>query len=261
MFSALFQYRGFILGSVRREFEARYRNSLFGVFWSLITPLATIVIYVVIFSSLMKARLDGVSSEFAYGIYICAGVLTWGLFTEIINRSQNVFLENANMLKKLSFPRICLPVIVVSSSFLNFLIVLLVFLLFLAVSGSFPGPELIALIPLLMLQVFLATGLGVALGVVNVFFRDVAPFTGILLQLWFWFTPIVYPITILPAWVRELVMLNPMTSVVAGYHNIFVYGRWPDWGALITPVVITLLICLGSALLYSKRAGEMVDEL
>ena len=113
MILAIWAYRGFLLGSVRREFESRYRNSLLGAAWTVINPLTMIVVYTVIFSRIMQAKLPGVDSAFGYSIYLCVGVLTWGLFTEIVSRLQSVFLENANLLKKISFPRFCLPVIVV----------------------------------------------------------------------------------------------------------------------------------------------------
>ncbi|WP_291371604.1 ABC transporter permease, partial [Acinetobacter sp. UBA5934] len=109
----LWGYRGFIYGSVKREFQSKYRNSLLGGAWTFLNPLAMIVVYTVIFSQVMKAKLPGIESGFAYSIYLCAGVLTWGLFAEIVGRGQNIFLENANLLKKISFPRMCLPIITV----------------------------------------------------------------------------------------------------------------------------------------------------
>ena len=123
MLRSLWAYRGFVLGSVKREFQSKYRNSLLGMGWSVINPLAMIVVYTVIFSQVMKAKLPGLDTTFAYSIYLCSGVLTWGLFSEMMTRSQNLFLDNANLLKKINFPRIILPIVVVFSSVLNFSIV------------------------------------------------------------------------------------------------------------------------------------------
>ena len=106
-------YRGFVLGIVKREFQSKYRNSLLGAAWNIIKPLAMIVVYTVIFAQVMRAKLPGVDSTFAYSIYLCAGVLTWGLFVEMVGRGQTMFLDNANLLKKISFPRITLPIVVV----------------------------------------------------------------------------------------------------------------------------------------------------
>src|SRR5690606_12129936 len=141
--------RAFIFGSVKREFQSKYQNSLLGAAWTVLNPLAMIIVYTVIFSQVMRARLPGVESSFAYSIYLCAGVLTWGLFAEIVGRSQNVFLDNANLLKKLSFPRLCLPVTVVFNALLNFAIIFGLFTAFLLLSGNFPGLPFLALVPLL----------------------------------------------------------------------------------------------------------------
>ena len=118
IFRVFWNYRGFILGSVKREFQTKYQNSLLGAAWNVINPLAMIIVYTVIFSQVMKARMEGVDSTFGFGIYLCAGILTWGLFAEITGRSQNIFIENANLLKKMNFPRLCLPVIVVLGALL-----------------------------------------------------------------------------------------------------------------------------------------------
>src|SRR5690606_23643472 len=150
-----------------------------------LNPLAMIVVYTVIFSQVMRSRLPGVDSTFAYSIFLCAGLLTWGMFAEITGRAQNIFIENANLLKKLTFPRLCLPVIVVATAALKFLIIFGIFTSFLVVTGNFPGMVFVALIPLLLLLGVVAIGLGVVLGVLNVFFRDVGQFYGILLQFWF----------------------------------------------------------------------------
>src|SRR5690606_2441666 len=115
-------------------------------------------------------------SNFGYSIYLCSGILAWGLFAEITSRSQNVFLEHANLLKKLSFPRLCLPITIVITALLNFGIIFSLFLLFLLVSGNFPGWVVIATVPMLVLHVGFAIGLGMVIGVLNVFFRDVGQF-------------------------------------------------------------------------------------
>ena len=139
MFAALWGYRGFIFESVKREFQSQYTNALLGAVWTIIKPLSMIVVYTVIFSQIMRAKLPGVDTKFAYSIYLCAGVLTWGLFTETVSRLQNIFLDQANLLKKINFPRLCLPVIVVTNALVNFLIIFGLFTLFLIFSGLFPG--------------------------------------------------------------------------------------------------------------------------
>ncbi|WP_275546420.1 MULTISPECIES: ABC transporter permease [unclassified Pseudomonas] len=261
MARAVWSYRGFVLGSVKREFQTRYRNSLLGALWTVLNPLSMIIVYTVIFSQVMQARLPGVEHSLAYGIYLCAGIIAWGFFAEVIGRSQSVFLEHANLIKKLSFPRICLPLIVVLNASVNFAIIFALFLCFLLLTQTFPGFALLAVLPVLLVQVTFSIGLGITLGVLNVFFRDVGQFTGILLQFWFWFTPIVYPASILPEAVRPVLDLNPMMPVITAYQGIFVYGRWPDWGSLLPITLVSVALCALALQLFRKRSGEMVDEL
>ncbi len=261
MAQAVWNYRGFVLGSVKREFQTRYRNSLLGAAWTILNPLSMIIVYTVIFSQLMKARLPGVENSLAYGIYLCAGILAWGFFAEVIGRSQSVFLEHANLIKKLSFPRICLPLIVVLNAGVNFAIIFALFLGFLLVTQSFPGWAVLGVIPVLLIQIAFSIGLGIILGVLNVFFRDVGQFVGIFLQFWFWFTPIVYPLSILPEGIQPLIDANPLAPLIAAYQGIFVYGHWPDWSALWPTALLAVALCLLGMRLFRKRSGEMVDEL
>lgn len=257
----LWGYRGFVLGSVKRELQSKYRNSLLGASWLIISPLSMIIVYTVIFSQVMQSRLDEVDSSFGYSIYLCSGMLTWGLFSEILMRGQNVFIEHANLLKKLSFPKSCLPVIVVINAFLNFSIVFSLFTAFLTISGNFPGLVWFAVFPVLLVQVFFAISLSVVLGVLNVFFRDIGHFFNIFLQFWFWFTPIIYPASILPEYVESFLVFNPMAPLVRAYQSILVYGHWPDWISLIPVAIIASILCALGMYIFRRHVGEMVDEL
>ena len=208
----------------------------------------------------MKAKLPGVDSTIAYSIYLCAGLLTWGLFAEIVGRAQNIFLEHANLMKKLSFPRMTLPVIVVLSAGLNFAIIFGLFLLFLLVTGNFPNWLILGTIPVLAVQVAFSVGLGITLGVLNVFFRDVGQFFGIFTQFWFWLTPIVYPASILPEEARHPAWLEPHGANDRGLPG---HLRWWPMAGLAEspmPVVVAALLRAFPAPV-PQGAGEMVDEL
>ncbi|QWD92043.1 ABC transporter permease [Polynucleobacter asymbioticus] len=261
MLQDIWNYRGFILGSVTRDFQLKYRNSLLGAVWSVLTPLAMILVYTVIFSGVMKAQLPGVDNPFAYSIYLCAGILTWGLFSEIVSRSQTVFLENANLLKKVSFPRICLPVAVVLNALLNFVIAFGLFTGFLILTGNFPGLSYLALIPLLILQIFFSISLGVVVGILNVFFRDAGQLMAIVLQFWFWLTPIVYSRSILGESAQHFIAFNPLADLVAAYQGILVLNQFPDWISLTPLLLLSVALFMVSMRLFRRRASEMVDEL
>ena len=258
---SVWTYRGFVFGNVKREFQAKYRNSILGAGWAVLHPLALILVYTVVFAQLMRARVPGVDSPFAYSIYLCAGILTWTLFAEIVGRGQNVFIENANLLKKLNFPRACLPVIVVLNALVNFAIVFGLFTLFLVLTGSFPGVVYVAVLPLLAVHIAFALGLSVTLGVLNVFFRDVGQFFTIFLQFWFWLTPLVYAATVLPQSVRPWMAYNPLATLASGYQRVIVNGEWPQWETLWPVALAAGALCLLGLHLFQKHSAEMVDEL
>lgn len=262
MLRALWAYRGFVWSSVVREFHSKYRESLFGAFWSMANPLAMIFIYTVVFGQLMRPTLPGhEKTGFAFSIYLCAGVITWGLFAEVLGRLNNVFLEHGNLLKKSNFPRICLPAIVALSGLINFGIVFALYLVFLALIGHWPGWSLWAMVPLLALQLLFAIGLGIFLGTLNVFFRDVGQLTGIALQFWFWLTPIVYTFSGLPSEARELLKHNPMQSLMNAYQQLFLERTTPDFTELWPLASLTVFFLVMSAYFFQARVGELVDEL
>jgi lipopolysaccharide transport system permease protein len=261
MLRGIWSYRGFIFASVKREFQAKYGNAVLGAAWTILNPLAMILVYTIIFSQVMHSRLPGVDTAFGYSIYLCAGILTWGLFAEITARGQTMFLDNANLIKKINFPRICLPLIVVVSACVNFLIIFALFTVFLILSGNFPGWVFLAILPVLFLQIIFAIGLAMILGILNVFFRDVGQFFGIFIQFWFWLTPIVYPVNILPESIRGFLLYNPMAQIIGAYQTILVNGEIPQWNGLLPVLFLSVLLCLAGMALFRRRAGEMVDEL
>jgi len=262
LLSSIWQYRQFIYSCVKREFQARYKGSLFGAAWAVLQQMAIIFVYTVIFSQIMKSKLEGMTEvPYAYSMYLCSGVLTWGLFTETLTRCVNVFFEHANLMKKVFFPRICLPVINTLSSFVNFIISFSLFLLFLIIIGKFPWSIFWSFLVILFVQTVFSVTLGVGLGVLNVFFRDIGQFLAVVLQFWFWFTPVVYPQSIVPNSVRWLMKLNPMYHIIMGYQNVFVYNKLPNFKWLGAVLVLSVILGIWALHLYRKHVGELVDEL
>jgi len=259
--SAVYANRDFIFASIRREFEIRYRNSLLGAMWTVLNPLALIVIYTVIFSKIMQARLPGLDGPYAYSIYLCTGILFWGVFSEIALRAQGIFLEQANLLKKINFPRLCLPLVVVGSGLINFAIMFALFLAVLVALEALPGWELLGLIPVLGITVWLAIALGVSLGILNVFFRDIGHFFGVVLQFWFWLTPIVYPASILPEQAQGVLLFNPLAHCIAAAHTVILDHTMPPWRPLLGVALVAALLSMLAVRLYLQHGADMQDEL
>lgn len=262
MVRAMWAFRGFVISSVLREFNGKYRESMLGSLWAVANPLVMITVYAVVFGQLMRPTLAGQENRpFAFSIYLCAGVITWNLFAEMLGRLNNVFLDYGNLIKKASFPRICLPMIVALSALLNFTIVFGLYLLFLGMVGQWPGLPALAVLPLLVLQVLFALGLGILLGTLNVFFRDVGQLTGVILQFWFWLTPIIYTVSSLPVMAQKLISFNPLSPMIGAYQTIFLMRQWPDWASLWPLTLLTFILLFLGGRFFLSRAGEMVDEL
>jgi lipopolysaccharide transport system permease protein len=261
MTKALWRYRGFVIGTVVREFQLRYRGSALGFLWNLIQPLGTVFIFTVVFAQIMQARLPGVNDVYGYGVFLCSGMFVWGMFGEIVQRGLNMFIDFGNMLKKSSFPRSSVPVIIVLSALLNFAMTFGIFLLFLVIIGRFPGFIAFAAVPVIVVFLLLAVGLAVLLGTLNVFLRDIGQAIVIALQFWFWLTPIVYPEKALPDFARGWLEFNPAAPLIAAMHAIFVDARMPDWSTFTLPIACGAGALLLAALTFRAYSGELVDEL
>ncbi len=264
MFRSLWQYRHFVTSSIYNELFAQFARSKLGGLWIIINPLSQVLIYALILSNILAAKLPGIDNKYAYAIYLMAGLLAWNLFSEIIGRCLNLFIAQANIMKKMSFPRITLPTIVVGSCMLNNVLLFISMLGIFAILGHQFTLAMLWLIPLTLIVVILALGIGLILGVMNVFVRDIGQAFAVILQVWFWFTPIVYPITIIPESYRHLMQLNPMYSLVDAYHQILVYNQAPQLPQLQSLGIVTTIACvlvLIGLLLFRRASAEMVDVL
>lgn len=259
--SRLWAYRGFIFATVGRDFSLRYRNSILGAVWVVVNPLAMILVYTLIFSRVMQARLPGVESPFAYSIFLMSGLLPWGLFSDLVARGPYLFLEQANLLKKMQLPKLSFLIVLLCNAIINFLIIETLFVVFLMWVGQFPGWPFLALIPLLILQLWFSAALLLILALLNVFFRDIVPITNIALQFGFWLTPIVYAASMIPPRFQVFLHLNPLANLFEAYHTIFVGHDWPDWSSLWSVALFTLLLTGLAYHLFQARSSEMIDQL
>ena len=165
MLRALWAYRGFILSSISNEFVSRFARSKLGGLWAVIHPLLQVAIFALILSNLLAAKLPGIDDKDGYALYLMAGTLGWNLFSEIITRSLTLFIDHANLMKKVRFPKITLPAIVVGSTLFNNVLLLLSILLIFKLLGHTPPNTIIWVPPLMGLMALFATGLGLLLGI------------------------------------------------------------------------------------------------
>lgn len=261
MLTDLWRHRAFITNLVRRDFQIPTARAAWGSAWLVIQPTAQILIFTVVFAGVLRAKLPGATDSFSYGFYVCSGIITWNYFSELITRGQTLFLEHADLLKSMNFPHATLPAAMLLRAIVNFLIVAGVFLLVLAVLGRWPGWPLLAGIPLFLLLTMLGLGLGILTGTLNVFFRDVGQAMNIVLQFWFWLTPIVYPLSIIPEFVREIMAWNPLLHVIGGYQQIVVARAAPDWSALLPIFGLVLALDLAAWAVFRSLSQDVAEAL
>lgn len=254
-------FRGFIIASVRRDFASRYLGTQLGFFWAIAQPLTTILIYTLVFAEIMKPSLPGHDAKFAYSIYLCAGILIWQLFADLLSRSVGVFVHNAGLLKKANLPKLALPIIVALSGLSNFAVVAALFLVFLVATGNFPTHSILAMLPVIMVVVALALGIGLLLGTINVFYRDIEQSTMMVLQFWFWLTPIVYPGRALPSFFASILQWNPMWPIVNFTQTIFLENQVPAIASLAYPACVAAGLFAIGLVAFRRLSGEIVDEL
>jgi lipopolysaccharide transport system permease protein len=244
---------------VRRDFQGRYAGSVLGFVWSFIQPLWQLVLFSFVFSTVMKISLVGERTE-NFGIFLFAGLLPWMAVQETVLRGSTAITDNAALVKKLRFPAGVLVLAVALAALLHEAIALAVFLIVLAPLGELSWTNLPLLLLAVPLQLALALGVGLLLAGINVFFRDVAQLLGMVLQAWFYFTPIVYPLALVPERFQPLLELNPLTPLVSLYREALLGNRFqvPEGTAFLAVTGLATLAAGGW--LFRRLAPGFSDQ-
>lgn len=261
MLRAVWAYRYFILSSIKNELRLRFIRSKLGVLWMIIHPLMQVLIFATILSEVLAAKLPGIDNKYAYALYLMAGTLCWSMFSETIGRSVSLFVDSGNLMKKMAFPRICLPLIAGGTMLVNNLLLLVAIFIVFAVLGHFPDAQAFWLPALMLLTLTFAMSIGLLLGVLNVFMRDIGQVVPVVLQALFWLTPIVYHIRILPEAAQRVFKLNPLFPLVSSYQNVLVFNKPPVWADLIWMIIATFVLGLAALVVFRRASPELVDAL
>jgi lipopolysaccharide transport system permease protein len=259
--NSVWRYRYFIRNWVSRDLLNRASNSQHGLVWMVLNPLIMTLIYVFAFSSLMGSTVTGGKGSLSYPLYITTGVMAWGLFSDLVFRGMGVFAQNAALMSRISFPRIILPIAMMLSAMITSLISYLIVMFLYLVFGNEPTWHILWLPVLIFITASLAIGIGTTLGVFVIYFPDLAKIVPIVMQGFFWLTPIVYTVESLKSPMREVVQFNPLLPVIQAFHNIFVYHRNPPLMGLLSILGIAVLVQLLAAFLFFKARKEIVDVL
>ncbi len=244
----VWRHRELLLFMAWRDVQLRYRQTALGVGWAVLQPLLTAIVFAVFFG-----RLGGIPSDgLPYPIFALAGLIPWQLFAFALLQSSTSLVDNQNMLRKVYFPRVIVPIASVGAGVLDFLVSFLLLAAAMAWYGFSPTWRMLALGPLVLLTLVTALGVGLWLATLNVRYRDIrytVPFLG---QLWLLATPVAYPASIVPERWRPVMGLNPMAGVVEGFRWALLGAGQVSGGLLAVSSVVASLL-LVSGLLYFRR--------
>jgi lipopolysaccharide transport system permease protein len=237
-----------------RDIKVRYKQTALGVAWAVLQPLLSMVVFSLFFGRM--ARVD--SEGFPYPVFNLAGLVPWTFFAFGLNEAANSLVGSRNLITKVYFPRLAMPLSVVLAGFVDFAIA---FVLLLAVMGWYhivPGVHALFVLPLVLLAFTTSLGVGLWLAALNVQYRDVRYVVPFLTQLWMFATPIVYSSTIVPGRLRTVYGLNPMVGVVDGFRAALLGARAP--GATIALSALTALLIAASGAVYFRRMERTFSD-
>ncbi len=255
----LFRCRGLIETLVVRELKARYRGSVLGFFWSFVNPLLLLLVYSFVFSVVLPGFRGDLEP---YALFLFCGLLPWTWFSSALLESSNALIMNGNLINKVQFPAEVLPIVAVLSNMVHFFLALPVlggFLLF--YSAPLRLAELVWFPVVILVQLILSLGLGLLLSALTVHFRDLKDLLANLLTLWFFCTPIIYPMSMLPANGRFLMNLNPFAHLAISYQEILFYdGPFGHWKWLLALLVASVGVFAVGYMLFDRLRDSFAEE-
>ncbi len=255
MLKELYQYRQLLKSNVRKEIRGKYKGSFLGVLWSFVNPLLMTLVYAIVFPFLLK------SSQPHYTTFIVIAVLPWTWFTTTISQGTSTILANGGIIKKVYFPREILPISVVTSGLVNFLISCLIIAIFLICSGIGFSPYLVFLPIVIILQYMFQLGLILITSAINVYVRDAEYIINFFVSMLFYATPVLYSMSMFPGWVQKILRLNPMTTIIESYRNIFYYQTAPDFMMLGFVFIVSIVVLWLGFVIFKKLEKGFAEEL
>jgi len=258
----LFSYRELLISLTKKELKVKYRGSVLGFLWSLLNPILTMLVYSFVFSIVLRAGIE------QFAIFLICALLPFNFLSNSVNYGTGSIVSNGNLVNKIYFPREILPLSVVFSNLVNFLFELVALFIVLAFMGYKFYLFLYLLPVLIFIQFFLVVGMTLLVSALNVFFRDLQHLITIVMMVWFFGTPIIYPLSMVPERFQVYIkFINPMTIYAAYYRNIFYYVKYrenagfPSVLETVTAIGITFIIFFVGYFVFKKMEPRFAEEI
>ena len=254
-FRELWKYRELIYFFVWRDIKVRYKQTALGAAWAIIQPFFTMVVFSVFFGRLVKVPSDGIP----YPIFSYCALLPWNYFAEAMNRASNSMIESSNLIKKIYFPRLVVPLSSVFSGLLDFIIAFTVLIAMMFYYRITPSVNLLWFPVFLLMAITTALGVGLWLSAMNVKYRDIRYIIPFLTQAWFFVTPVVYPSSLLSGFWKTIYGLNPMVSVVEGFRWALLGKEQPSGGMLAVSAMMVFILLISGAFYFRRMEKTFAD--
>lgn len=259
--SSIIEYRGLIWNFIKRDISSKYVGSLLGLYWSILNPVITLVVYIVVFGVFLNVRLPEATGIWDFALYFAAGFLPWLAFQDSVIRASRSIIDNKNYIKKVPFPSEIFPIYTTLSEFVNLLIGLGIYMILLIFLKGTPT-IFIFLLPLaIILQMMFTLALAFFLSSGAVFFRDIPSMLGPLFMIWFWATPIAYTVNLIPVNFQWIVQLNPVYYMLELYRDALFYNKVPEINILIPFLIFSIVLFAVSCWFFRKSKtgfGELL---
>ncbi|AFM43262.1 ABC-type polysaccharide/polyol phosphate export systems, permease component [Desulfosporosinus acidiphilus SJ4] len=255
VFRETYTYREMLKNMVKRNLRTRYKASFFGFLWTFINPLLQLVVYSLVFSTIMRMNVEH------YPMFLFVVLLPWIFFTSTTQEAANLIVSNNNIIKKVYFPREILPLASTTAGLVNlglsFIICIIALLLF-----QIPLTLSLLALPIVMISEFIFTlGVSLVVSAINVYFRDVEHIWGIVIMAWFYLTPIVYPLNVVPAKYLGYIFLNPMVTLMEAYRDILYYGVFPYFPGIGLFTLMSFLILIFGYKLFKHLSKGFAEQI
>ena len=251
----LYNYRELLKNNIKKDVGGKYKKSVLGVLWSFINPLLQIAVYALVFQVILKSNIEN------YTVYLCCGLIPWQYFSAVVIRGAATVVDNGNIIKKVYFPREILPISLVTSEGVNFLISTIIIIGFVVFGGVGLSLNILWYFVILLIQYIVSIGIALIVSSLTVYFRDLLHLLGICIQLLFYATPIVYATNAVPETLRWIVRINPMAYLIEAYRNIFYNKTAPEYKGLLIALAMGIILCFIGYLIFVKLEKRFAEEL
>lgn len=247
-------YKELLKSNIKKEIRGKYKGSFLGILWSFINPLLTALVYAIIFPFILKTSQDH------YVTFLIIGILPWNFFVTTINQGTTTVLQNGSIIKKVYFPREILPISIVGSNLVNFIISCLIIFLFLIFSGIGFSPYILFLPLIILVQTIFQMGIVFITSAINVYVRDAEYIINFILNMVFYATPILYSSSLFPEKIAWLLNLNPMTTIISCYRDILYYQSMPHLKSLLVVLAASLVLLWIGIKIFKKLEKGFAEE-